>query len=209
MGATATFESRVALDGGVILSAEADEVLSIAVVYEDDLTREWAMEVCHRAMHTAESETVHSAWWRSQSLLQPKVLAQAVQAASNADLILISIREAEELSVPLKTWIGAWLERRTMPWGALVALTGRSEQQGSGRSGIREYLRTVASQSHLKFITHELNLPTEPTLYYRAMLAERAQALTAPLAEVVTRCHGRRQGANTRSHAEAPRQLTR
>lgn len=142
--------------GAAAMNAESQAyLLNIAGVYEDDVTRNWALDSCRRAAQLAGEERIQDTWYSADSLKDPGTLTEAVRAALVADVIVISIYAVEELPLDLQVWIDNWLARRLSRAGALAAVIGVAEPLGSGFVRTRGYLEEVARKAELDFIPHE------------------------------------------------------
>jgi hypothetical protein len=139
-------------------------VFSIAVVYQDKLTRIWAKQMCRPVMHWAAEERIQQTWQDVNSLSDPGILLEAVRAALAADVIVVSIHAADELPLDFYAWIDVWLPRRRSRAGALAALIGVAEPLDSRSVRTREYLQAVARRCNLDFIPQERRRPEGPTL---------------------------------------------
>ena len=149
------------LDKHIVLSPKGDSPICFVCVYEDTETREWAGKVYDRVSKLAGRQTVRPTWWRLSNLNSPGVLAAAVSTAMRADVIVVSVRAAEGLPLPFYAWTNTWSQHRFQTAGLLVALLGAPEQpsQKSGRVG--DYLRAVAREARLDFLSELRNLATE------------------------------------------------
>ena len=58
-------------DEGSIAPDESPYTLNITGVYQDNVTRDWAMQTCRRAARPAGEESVQSAWHNANSLTDP------------------------------------------------------------------------------------------------------------------------------------------
>ncbi len=122
---------RISLsDWAATALAESASTLNIAGVHQDAVTREWATQVADYAIQLLGKRSVRSNWWKIRELCDPGVLRDAVQAATMADVLIVSVRAADELSPDLYEWIEAWLPLRLQLAGTLVALIGAPEQPG-------------------------------------------------------------------------------
>lgn len=148
--------------------------LSIAGVYQDTSTRDWAMQSCGRATRTAEVEHIQTSWFCAHSLCDAGMFLEAVRAALVADVIVVSVYCAEKLPHGIYRWIEAWLPQRLSRKGALAALFGMPEppQLPSARSF--EYLQSVAARAQLDFIPLESQRLAVPRTSSMKLLAERA-----------------------------------
>jgi len=125
---TAELLERTAFgDGVAIAPVVSGYTLNIAGVYQDSVTRDWAMQSCRQATQLAGGERVQNTWCNTNSLSDPGILLDAVRAAVAADVIVISVYAADELPLDLYVWIEAWLPRRLSRRGALAALVGVAE----------------------------------------------------------------------------------
>jgi hypothetical protein len=138
---------------------EAAYSLNVTGVYQDDVTRSWAVDTCRRASHLAGEEHIRDSWFIATSLSDPETLREAVQSALAADVIVISIYAVDELSLDLRVWIDTWLPRRLSRAGALAAVIGAAEPLGSRFARTYGFLEEVARKAELDFIPHERPLP--------------------------------------------------
>lgn len=133
--------------------------LNIAGVYQDFVTRDWAMQSCSRATRLAGEEGVQSTWYSADSLSEPGFLRDAVRDALVADVIVVSVYGAHELPLDLYVWIDAWLPRRPLRVGALTALIGFAQPLDSESARTFEYLRAVARKAKLDFVPQACQRP--------------------------------------------------
>jgi hypothetical protein len=143
---------------------ESEYTLSIAGVYQDSVTRDWAMQSCRQATRLAGAERVQNTWHNTNSLSDPGILLNAVRAALVADVIVISVYAADEMPLDLRVWIEAWLPRRLSRRGALAALVGVSDPLDSPSVRALEYLQAVARKAQLDFIPQQRERPAAPSL---------------------------------------------
>jgi hypothetical protein len=142
------------------LAGAPDEscALNVAGVYQDSVTREWAMQFCRRAMRVAGEESVECAWYSTKSLRDTGFLGDAVSAALVADVIVVSVYAADELPLALYVWVEAWLPRRLSRAGALAALIGVEPPESQSIRTIK-YLQAVARRARLEFVEQEHQRP--------------------------------------------------
>jgi hypothetical protein len=133
--------------------------LNLTVVYEDALTREWAMGVHDRVAQITGPESVHSTWWNISDLGEPGVLAGAVSTAIRADVVVVAIRATEGLPLPFYVWVREWLPNRVPAAGALVALLPMTPSPDCRAGRVKQYLEAVAKQCNLEFLLEERPLP--------------------------------------------------
>jgi hypothetical protein len=144
--------------------AESDYALKIAGVYQDFVTREWALQTYRRATRLAGEERIQNAWYNTNSLSDPAILLHAVQAALVADVILVSVHAADELPRDLCVWIDAWLPLRPPRVGALTALIGVAQPLEPQSVRTLDYLQAVARKAQLDFIPQHCQRPVPTPL---------------------------------------------
>jgi hypothetical protein len=144
------------------VSTEAEPALRVVTVYQDPLTRCWATELWERVRRLIGGEEVRRQSWNLSDLADRRVLMDAVRAAAEADVLVVSVRDTRELPVGLCGWADAWIPGRAGPAGALVALIGVPPQPDAQSGRAYRYLETVARRAHLDFLPHERKLPEQP-----------------------------------------------
>jgi hypothetical protein len=133
--------------------------LHLAGVYQDSVTRDWAMQNCRPATQVAGEARIRNMWYDVNSLSDHGIFLNAVHAAIVADVIVVSVYAAEELPLYLYVWIEAWLPRRKSRAGALTALIGTAELPDSQFVRTLEYLQAVARKAQLQFVAQERKWP--------------------------------------------------
>ncbi len=173
------------------VSSETGYGLNVAVVYQDTPTWKWATQVCDHVTRLAGKDAVHSTWWEISRLSDPEVFKDAVLMTMVANVILVSINDAEELPIDLCLWIDAWLPRRYLPMGALIALISVPGQPGDRTNHARDYLRTVACKGRLDFLLRERRLPvTSRGFFYLEKTKEWTDPTTSVVQEALSHEHG-------------------
>jgi len=155
---------------------ETEPVLKVATVYQDPLTHHWATELWERVGQLIGGEGVCHQTWKISGLMEPGVFVDSVRAAAEADVLVLSVRDAGELPINLYVWIDAWMPRRAGRAGALVALIGVSPQSGRAH----EYLGAVARRAGLDFLPRERKLPEEPSAFATLCGITPPASLTMP-----------------------------
>lgn len=138
---------------------EAEYLLKVAVVYQDNSTRRWARQVCDRVRDLVGEDAARCRTWSLDELLTPERLAQAAAEAAQADVIVVALHAEEDLPPALHSWVEAWLPHRLQVAGALVALLGPSEAAGAEQDHVRQYLHAIACQGGLDFLVEERPRP--------------------------------------------------
>src|SRR5438874_13214216 len=99
------------------------EVFSVVVLYEDRETRDRVLNVSrHMALQVGDEIQLRFSWWRFDFLEDPKLAQQAANAASRADMLLVSAHPGRGLPLAFTEWIETWLPRRSDQESVLVAL---------------------------------------------------------------------------------------
>jgi len=132
-----------------------DSAINLAIIYEDPLTQKWAGQMCALVTAFIDRDCLASKSWRIGDLAAPKVLSDAVCAAAQADVIILSLHDAEELPLNLRVWIEAWLPRRDLPVGALITLIGVAEGSKASSLHARRHLETVARRARMDLLLEE------------------------------------------------------
>ena len=173
-----------------VISLDPEYVLNVALICQDAPTRRWAAEVFGQVTQLVGEDAVRSTWWEISRLSDPQVFMNAVLTVMRADVILISIHDAKELPVNLCVWIDAWLPRRRLPTGALIALVSVPGQSDVQTDHTRDYLRAVAHRGQLDFLLRERKLPVASRgFFYMEKTAEKANPTTPVLQEVLSHDH--------------------
>jgi hypothetical protein len=173
------------LDGGAIALAQSRCRLNIVGVHQDAVTGEWAKQVANNAIQLVREFSVHSTWWKIGGLSDPGVLRDAAQAATTADVLIVSIRAAAALPFALYQWVKAWLPRRLPLTGTLAVLIGAPEPLGADSFRIGRYLQAVARRGQLAFLVREQRLPLEPPDFSIEEIAEQTSARTQAFSGMV------------------------
>jgi hypothetical protein len=177
-------------DEAEFVPPEAENALNVALVYQDIPTRKWATQVCDQVTQLAGKDAVRCTWWEISRLSDPEMLKDAVLTTMQADVILISIYNAEELPVDLCVWIDAWLPRRSLQTGALIALISVPGQTSAQLEHARGYLRAVAHKGRLDFLLRERRLPVASRGYlYMEKLTEQPNPATSVVQKALSHEH--------------------
>lgn len=147
----------------------------IAVVYQDTLAQDWAIQMCRPVRQKFGGENVRSTWHSVRSLSDPKILVEAAEAALAADVIVIAVHAADELPPELCAWIDVWVPHRLARVGALAALIGVAGEPAPEANRTREYLQAVARRGLLDFLSHECKVPAEAGLASTRHVTEQAR----------------------------------
>ncbi len=145
-----------------VASSETEPALRVVTLYQDSLTRQWTAELWGRVEKLVGLGGGRHRSWKIGDLMKPDIFAESVQAAREADVLVVSVRDAGELPMSLYMWVDAWLPNRTGREGALVALIGVPSQPDAQSGRAHAYLESVARQAGLDFLPRERKLPGKP-----------------------------------------------
>jgi hypothetical protein len=81
----------------------------------------------------------------------------AAEEASAADVVIISVHDAEGLPEEVKSWIDLWLQLKGTRPGLLVALLDEAHE--GVRGTIEAYLQEIAQRAGLEFLVESRTLP--------------------------------------------------
>jgi hypothetical protein len=139
--------------------SEAGMTLRVAMIYQDALTRDWASELWERVDQLMADGAIHCEAWNVSELAQDSQFACAVNAAARAEVVVIAVRDNGELPLFLHVWIDAWMPRRMVHEGALVAIIGVPGRPDSRVGRAHHYLEAVARRAGLDYLPQERMLP--------------------------------------------------
>ena len=202
MEQTNILERTAPLDVVDFAPSETDPgyALNVAMVYQDALTRKWATEVCDQVTRLAGKNAVHCSQWEISRLNDLCVLKDAILMTVVADVILVSIYDAEELPKDFRAWMDAWLARRYLPTGALIALiSAPGELSAQTKKPARDYLRAIARRGRLDFLLRERRLPvTSRGYFFMEKATEWNNSTTSVLQEALSDEHRNLSPLNSR-----------
>jgi hypothetical protein len=163
MHPTTVLKPTVPRARAAIAPNETEPALKVATVYQDSLTRHWTTELWGQVGQLVGGGCISHQTWKISDLTDARVFTDAVQAAAEADVVVVSARDAGELPMNLYVWIHAWMPRRAGREGALVALLGVPAQPDAESGRVHACLETVARWTGLDFLPRERKLPEEPS----------------------------------------------
>ena len=142
---------------------DAGYSLNLALIYDDAPTRKWAGRVRDLMAAVVGPDAVRSTEWKISDLIAPRVYWEGVAALAHADVIVVSLHEAERLPAVFYLWVNLWLQERCGLCGALVALIAPPEEVSTlAENETRRYLSAIAGQGRLEFFMQECKQPGEP-----------------------------------------------
>jgi hypothetical protein len=132
------------------LVARSQKVVAV-VAFEDMFTRARANEVCRILASDFGRETeVLKQMWLTNMLRLPNLRSIAAEEAARADLIILSMHDAERLPEEVKTWIEMWLPRKARQHAFLLALFD-NVYNGNFRA-TRTYLDEAARRAEMEWV---------------------------------------------------------
>ncbi len=168
--------------------AKKGDLFSAAVLYEDLVTRDRAMEICGRLVHKfwADVEFEFS-WWRFDFLNDSALAGDAARLAARSELVLLAAHASRELPTMVTNWIGSWLPIREPGFGVLVAMIGTEADQLKGLSPIHVYLREVAQRANMDYLPQVIDASQGQFDASIETLSKRAEQVTSLLDSILHR----------------------
>jgi hypothetical protein len=132
--------------------------VSVVAVYEDASTGARVHEFCRSLSRQLgeNCELTHQVWLVNEFWM-PQLKEIAAREAASADLIIISLHQADSLSDAVKGWFDLWLPQKGNCHMALVALLDHLDQGDS--NAMRAYLEKSAQRSEMEFLAQSEEMP--------------------------------------------------
>jgi hypothetical protein len=141
--------------GGTGIEESGKIPFEIVAAYEDSAARERTMSLCRRLEEQLGNDCAFKcAWWGLENLGDARLREQAASEAAEAKMIIISLRDQQELPRVLKAWCESWADRRRGHKAALVALVAGTEPAGQTVGSVQRGLELLARRTHLDFFVH-------------------------------------------------------
>jgi len=148
------------LDAIVVPEPTDEYEANLALVYQDQTTLACASQVRNRLAELVGEDAIQCTEWNINDLKVPSIYSQGVAALARADVIVVSLYEAERLPSVFYLWVNLWLQVRSGRPGALASLVVPNDQPGQRSLETRRYLCAVASQGRLELL--ECKRPSTP-----------------------------------------------
>ncbi len=169
-----------------LIHTEPKETLVITVVYEDTLTRDRAMLVCDELVQQFWAQVDFDvSWWRESYLADSNIAMAAADSALKADMIMLSMHAAGELSPRLTNWIETWLEKRGEREAALVGLIGTPNDASAGLELKDRCLSEIAERGKLDYLSSVLPATSQPGDDSIDSIHRRADQITSVLDQIL------------------------
>jgi hypothetical protein len=125
--------------------------LAVLTAFEDSVTGMRVKEFCQGLTHRLGQQCqIIERVWLFGTLRLRELREIAAQEASEADLIVISVHQTEDLPDEVKSWIDLWLRRKGSRQAVLVALLDPPYEGASGST--EAYLKEVARRGGMEFL---------------------------------------------------------
>jgi hypothetical protein len=181
-------EKNVSTDESDSLEAAAENSFRAVIVYQDEPAQIWAAEMWERVTRLIGNEGIQVHCWAIGDLTHPRLFADAVQAAAEADVLIISATVAQDLPLNLYVWIDAWLPRRKIDEGALVTLLSVSEEASGASARALAYFQAIAARARMNFLPEERKLDRpEKNPTFMDEMHSRAVTVTPILGDILSR----------------------
>ena len=127
----------------------------LLIAYEDETTRGRAFALRdHLATELDDEHDIRQSWWKLAFLYDSQLRERATEAATNADMIVISLNNGKELPLILRMWIEEWMKQKDGHDSALVALVNNAPSARCTDCPILRYLNSVARKAGMDFFPH-------------------------------------------------------
>jgi hypothetical protein len=165
--------------------------LDLVVAYEDSFTRDRALQlydqICKQLLDEYDFQC---SWWKLEYLQSRTLFEQAADAATSANMVILSLRAGEEIPSLAAEWIDSWVPRKEQRKSALVVLIAEGDARANGSSGVQNSLRAVARKAGMDFFFHMPQCPSDKTSaekprYSRETISQRAATVTPVLEEIL------------------------
>lgn len=176
--------SAKTLNPGVTATREPSKSLfNLLVAYEDTATRNLAFGLYDKLAQALLDECdFRCTWWKFDHLHHATLQLRAVDAALQANMIILSVHAENELSPLAKSWIETWQPQKAGETSALVVLLAESGLDHPLPSKMEAALAEVAHRAKMDFFCNAVNLPAATPHRLLEDLSKRAYS-TTPLLE--------------------------
>ena len=116
----------------------------VGLIYQDAPSLEWARRECERVAARAGKACAQCQAWRIAGLIDPEVFARTLLEAEEADILAVSIQDAEQLPPAFYVLMDTWSRHRSRPAGALLTVLGESKSKDVHAQRAEGFLRAIA-----------------------------------------------------------------
>lgn len=143
---------RSQIDAAEGQSSSDVSLLNSVLVYDTEKARSQALSTLELvAGNAGEEGSLTPELWRVKELADRGALEEAAAHAAEADMVIVSLENAEKVPAELQDWIDLWSPRRTPGDGALVGMVPKSESVFEA-SPVLELLEETALSVQMDFI---------------------------------------------------------
>jgi hypothetical protein len=135
---------------------KVDNAFHVVIVYEDYAAGRSAVDTYQRLLAEFGTEfDFRISIWRFDVVESPKLMQHAVCDAVKADVIIVATHH-DELPIPIKQWVDAWVAEKGGQPALLIALLNSEGGDADRPSRALEYLRKAAVSAGMDFLAQEM-----------------------------------------------------
>jgi hypothetical protein len=97
--------------------------------------------------------------WKFDVLREPHLFEAAARDVFGADMIVLAMRQSQELPGEVKGWIEQWLPSKQADSGALVALLGSQDGHAGSATTVGVTLKQLAERANVQVFCNEIGWP--------------------------------------------------
>jgi hypothetical protein len=184
--------ARTTSDSLEAARAQAAPALDVQIVYQDRDTGLRAKLAVERAVQQfAADAEFQVGLWRFDLLQEPGWRRMATQAATRADIVLISAHGWERLPEAVSQWIEEWITLKSDAPSALVVSLDGCAKGSRSASQILAELGRITRLAGAELISHFGPDPAPPEALTIEAIHLRAEFTTSILGEALRRTQGR------------------
>lgn len=158
----------------------------LVIAYEDTTTRNRALSLYdHLAQQLLDDYDFQCTWWKLGLLNNASLQEQASDAAAEANMVVVSLRAAPEISETARRWTESWMTKRGNQKSALVTIIAGDHEASRQVCPIQAYMRKVARAANMDFFAHRFDAPDPRMPFLRPTLADRATLVTPLMEEIL------------------------
>jgi hypothetical protein len=164
--------------------------VEIAVVYEDEGTRQRAQRICDALSADLEPDfQCHLRWWRVDHLRDVILHHESAEAAARADMLVLSVHAGGAFPAWFDEWVDNWACHRKPGPGALVGLVGTMECDHQRVTPRHDLLRRVAARAGMDYLPEGIWERSPRHDLGTARLNQRRDEVSPVLQQILTTPH--------------------
>ena len=158
----------------------------LVVGYEDIATRNQALRLYDRlAQRLIDDYDFRCTWWKLEFLQSPTLFEQATDAALEANMLVLSLRDSDKMPEMAHRWLESVTQRRDYRKCALVALICNLTPDKIHSSPVVTSLQGIAHLARMDFFCNTFDLPEESTDTSFEEISVRVHTVTPLLDEIL------------------------